>query len=762
MKTPLTKIIHKPSSKEIQTSIKIIFGLRASDPSWVGYQSEIHGIGFKSNIPILKVTLNNESFFYPYSLLSSLIINDITLEVKAEKIKDLQLYNQIGTLNSSNPFFPFGPIPNLGSYLIIGNSEAFFKSLDALSLRIQWYNLPQSSGGFKSYYEGYDLPVTNDAYEVKLAILQDGIWQPEEDNQQSFKLFQSQGDSEDIENAPLNQYTNLDTVDVIKIKMPPDYTKVNSEIEYDNLSLQGFIKLEFSNPPYAFGHQVYPTALSKVMMSRKQTIFPNQPIVPQIKSIEISYESSSSIRTHSGQKLNTETNTLGEFYHIQPFGNAQVFPNTSGDAPSFLPKFDYEGFMAIALDKLELPQHLSLLFEMYNDYAESSEQKPPEISWHYLANDNWYNIPDTKIIRDDTQSFINSGIIIIELPGEMTKGNHILDSEYYWLGIAINNHIANVSKLISISSQVHTATLINLNEEFDFLEKPLEPFSIKRPVQLIPGIQNVSQPLPSFRGKPRESNTHFYTRVSERLRHKNRASTSWDYERLILESYPDIQKVICLTDLAGSYGYSPGSLVLIVIPKEGIHWQENQWEKRVSNQLLLEIKQFLSNYISPFVQLEVRNPHYEKVKIICSVKFDQKHSFGYYIIQLNKDLNHFLTADILENQMGEELGGKIHSSDVLSFIRSLPYVEFATRFSMIQIAKGIDGRYKRIDTAQEFNPDIQEDIIVKPYLEAEYPWSKLIPTRKHYFRELDEATELKAGQAGIDTLGLDEEFVIDD
>ena len=38
----------------------------------------------------------------------------------------------------------------------------------------------------------------------------------------------------------------------------------------------------------------------------------------------------------------------------------------------------------------------------------------------------------------------------------------------------------------------------------------------------------------------------FYVRVSERLRHKARAITIWDYEHLILEAFPLIHKVKCL------------------------------------------------------------------------------------------------------------------------------------------------------------------------------------------------------------------------
>ena len=40
-----------------------------------------------------------------------------------------------------------------------------------------------------------------------------------------------------------------------------------------------------------------------------------------------------------------------------------------------------------------------------------------------------------------------------------------------------------------------------------------------------------------------KSYKHYYTRVSERLRHKNRAIQLWDYEHLILQNFPHLYRV---------------------------------------------------------------------------------------------------------------------------------------------------------------------------------------------------------------------------
>ncbi len=57
----------------------------------------------------------------------------------------------------------------------------------------------------------------------------------------------------------------------------------------------------------------------------------------------------------------------------------------------------------------------------------------------------------------------------------------------------------------------------------------------------------MKQPFQSFDGKHAEVGKEFYTRVSERLRHKGRAITAWDYEHLVLDRFPGIYKVKCIT-----------------------------------------------------------------------------------------------------------------------------------------------------------------------------------------------------------------------
>lgn len=98
----------------------------------------------------------------------------------------------------------------------------------------------------------------------------------------------------------------------------------------------------------------------------------------------------------------------------------------------------------------------------------------------------------------------------------------------------------------SISTQVLTATLQYEEGQDEYLEKPLEAFKIEMAEENLSGIQAITQPLKSFNGIPTEKLNEFYVRVSERLKHKQRAITPWDYEHLVLEKSPQIYKFIKL------------------------------------------------------------------------------------------------------------------------------------------------------------------------------------------------------------------------
>lgn len=744
-------------------TIRIRFDLESSEPPVVAYNQEMHQGYFDTPLPILKILLNNNTYTFVYSLLKDQLLETIEIQTDVFEVKELQIYNHISEINPSNPFYPFGAMPKIGSYMLVGNNEVFQKSLDRLAIHLEWFDLPRHQNGFYGHYASYGLPIDNTVFEVKLTILDKGRWVPENPSeQQSFRLFRTetpQGHIDPADKGKLSTRTVIDNIDMTAIRQPANYEALKEELVYSNTVRRGFIKLELSNPPFAFAHDIYPAILTTITAEnmKKGGFFsfgkkekkdtPELPYAPQIKSISLDYSSSSSLQFRDRSAKKEDMRMRGQFFHLHPLGDVMIYPDNSKQTTPLLPDYEFEGCLMIGFTGYQPPQTLTLLIEMVDEFSVSSESDPPLVEWNYLKGNEWKILPPSKILQDTTDRFIKTGIIVIELPQDLEKGNTILNPDLYWLRIIVIQNIEEASSLVSIYPQVTTATLSPKGSQ-KRLGQSLAPFSIQRSMNNILGIESIQQPLPSMHGRTTESKELFQTRVAESLRHKNRAITEWDYERLALSKFPQIQQITCLRCMNSQSLNSPGSVLVVVVPKP--EFTANPLMPMASNEMLYEIKKYLEKLIGPFIRLEVRNPAYEMIRIVCSVKFNSGFSYGYYIQELNRQINQLLSPNGGNEKGGRlELGGKVFCSDLLSFMRTLPYVNYVSGFSMIQTAIDFDDKHILLDTARTGEE--------KDFLEATKPWSVLVPADVHQIYIDDAAV---ARQSGVGSLYIGQDFII--
>lgn len=751
-----------------KSTLTLSFDIKSSGPAVVNFDKALHSGEFDHKAPVIRFVLNSDGYIYPFSLLKSLVLDRLVIDTNVKGMKNLMLHNNVGEINADNPFYPFGPIPGVGSYLLIGSNEIFQKSINDLKVNIEWYDLPRGNTGFKEYYDNYGLDIDNASFEVDLSVLDGGRWFPMQPSErQRFKLFRTTDDPLAEEPKPegeLHDKTFIDNVDIDIISRTPNYSKVNDSLTYNNMVQRGFIKLELTGPQFAFAHSVYPTVLSKMATKNIKRSFlkkkdpdedevPNPAYTPLIKSLSLDYGSSSVI-SFDRSKKNDDASSVGCLFHIHPFGECLTFPDNSKQSTLLLPEYDFEGSLIIGFSGLKPPQTVTMLFEMHDEFTVSSEEDPPLIEWSYLVNNEWVLLKPSRILNDQTQGFLRTGIISIELPSDLTNGNTILDPNLHWIRAVVYKNIDVASKLVSVTTQVLTATFDDVNNtavKGHHLDQPLPAGSIRRSMNNIVGIQSVEQPLKSFNGLPEEKPQKFYTRIAERLRHKKRAITAWDYERLILQKFHEVYKVTCLPNMTSNNLDSPGSVLIVVTPYNTDMANPN--EPMASSELLYKIKSYLQSFVSPFVKLEVRNPNFERLKIICSVKFKEGYNFGFYIQRLNDEIKRYISRSILDGDRSVDLGGRINTSDILSFMRTLPYVDFITKFSMIQTARDFGGRHMLLDTAKEGDP--------KPYLNATKPWSVLVSANVHQITVLNEKMEQQSRQAGINYLELGQDFIVE-
>ena len=144
----------------------------------------------------------------------------------------------------------------------------------------------------------------------------------------------------------------------------------------------------------------------------------------------------------------------------------------------------------------------------------------------------------------------------------------------------------------------------------------------------MPKISGILQPYTSYGGKSEEQDIIFYTRISERLRHKQRALTSWDYERLVLERFPRIYKVKCLPANAADQSAEPGRLDIIVIPDIRNQLPFDPFEPKAPADLLADIYSYLADKIPAWAALQIRNARYLAVKARIGVRFKSRNRCG--------------------------------------------------------------------------------------------------------------------------------------
>jgi hypothetical protein len=236
----------------------------------------------------------------------------------------------------------------------------------------------------------------------------------------------------------------------------------------------------------------------------------------------------------------------------------------------------------------------------------------------------------------------------------------------------------------------------------------LKAESISKLVVRTANIQSVKQPFASFEGKAPEVGRPFYTRVSERLRHKARAINAWDYEHLVLNQYPSVFKVKCVQNIdpnclcrevtktvrdgqgvetptkecCGSQ-IAPGHVMIVPIPNLKNREEVNPLKPKNSRRTLVSIEEYLKKRTSPFVHVHARNPEYEPILTMFKVQFYEGFDKGFYLKFLNDEIVKYLSPWAFNEDVDVSFDNKIYASSIINFIEERPYVDFIKDFKMI-------------------------------------------------------------------------------
>ncbi len=753
--------IHYELENVTDKFIEIDFELGHNDPPVGVYQSAIHGYEINTGWPLLRLQINNHSFHNPYTFLKDMVLQRVGVRLSVTDSMSVQLQNNIGTLSMASPFQVFGPQPSVGSYLDIHNPNIFNRYTKHISIRFHWFDLPRDKGGFETYYASYPKNFGNNAFKVAISALNDGRHQPVPELRQHFSLFEMGKEPGTM--AYLSSTTEFEGVDFSKIRFTNAPALDEMVLGAENAYKEGSVRFELTSPEEGFGHRIFPGLFPEVIMHNakrfsKKMAIPNQPYIPVLSRIAIDYTLEHTEAVNGINKESKRAHNLN-LWHFTPFGYRSNYPSNDVSEMFFVPVLKDQSNLFIGLSDVLPGQLLSLFFQIEDNDNDDASFEIATVNWAVLQDNKWKEIPRADVLQDSTGNFINNGIVILRLPETDAGVNTVLDAAYYWLRVSCNKRGDLRTKVKGIFTQAFTVSrLIDSSVSPGLLQ--LDAGMIKATARTIPQLQEVRQPYPSFNGRQEESSEKYYARVSERLHHKQRPITTTDIAEIVLEAFPDIIKVHCLG--AGinvtAQQNEESDVKIVVIPGKQAHTLDSLEEPKASLSTLFQIRKLVASKLPSFIKVDVVNPVYERVKVVCGVIFNDamyKESVGNNISRLNRDIRRFISPWLFNADSDVQMEGRLYTSEILNFIKKCPYVVHVTSFSVLHFYRIYDEQTARYE-ARVVDSAIQK----VDFLKGSLPGSILISAPEHEIIVLPERKYLKPQESGIGGLVIGEELLV--
>jgi hypothetical protein len=736
-------------------SLDLSFQLAADAPALMAAPQDLIKAAYPVTDPLLRI-LFNHSLHYSlaekdepwYDILSNLVIQNAAINVNVTNIRNLLLGNDEGPLDANNKFLPFTGVPKVNGNFYIGSDEVFRKKLTGLQLKMEWEGLPAD---FAQYYIAYNAGVTNTTFTSGIQRLNNGVW---EDLTPAEQLF-----DQDINNhlvsgktitvpsanaipvltqtAPLIAYNNASLYGFVRLKLNHSFLHdqypavlAGQLIKINNLKLVDIqnLAIDLANSAAStktstnttFGKAVSYVAAPPVIPadafvdlellsfaadgSAQTTLakanyasgfvganvgsaigFPLPPYTPAIKTFSLDYQAAA-----SGADI-----TL---LHKYPFEEGNYKSLSSGTTASFMPVVNDEGTLYIGLEQAVPGTNVTLLFQL-SAFTADPDMRMATIQWQYLVGNEWVTLEkNTQILSDTTNEMLVSGIVTIALPWDADTIHTVLPAGYHWLKISTQKYSAAVCEAVAVIAQASKAVFLNQDNDVSRVATALPAQTISSLVIPDAMVSKLSQPYPSFGGREEETEAQFHIRISERLRHKGRAINVFDFERIILDAFPEIFKVKCIPHTkmcrseSGSISQleSPGWITLAVIPQIDNYPADEKFNPKVSRIILEKVRLYLDSRRSVFANVQVINPVYQPISFSGNIRLKEGKDQNFYLKKLLKEVEGYLSPWISSGSQDIVFGGTLMMSSVLRFIEQRDYVDYVTEFTMFVNRDGIN------------------------------------------------------------------------
>jgi hypothetical protein len=501
---------------------------------------------------------------------------------------------------------------------------------------------------------------------------------------------------------------------------------------------------------------------------------PNEPYTPILSGLTLGYGASARFEPD-------DIHAHGRFYTLGAFGHTTGGPATPA---RLAPDHGERAELMIGLADFDTPGTVSVLFQLADGTASIADPPAPgDIGWSYLSGDDWVGLPPSAVAVDETRGFQTPGIVTVSVGHDATRIHTAMTPGLTWLRARLSKPAAVAARTERLYPQAATAEFVTDDprglQSFDkHLAAGLPAGAVTRLERSLPAIKSVIQPYASFGGRPADSDRVFFERSAERLRHRARGVSAWDFEHLVLERVDGVFKVRALPHRDAGGREAAGQVALVIIPNRFASQSANRLEPRAGETLMEEIRDVVETGIAtPFARVNVIHPVFERMRVLARIAFRPGFDPGFYSSQLNEDLQRFLSPWAFEEGRDIVFGTHVYRSELLKFVEDRDYVDYVTRFDIYHAYDGPPlGGIGVMEIGFDFvigsEPDpsiaamtIGEDFIVGRPVEAAQstrPDAVLVSHPKHIIEPVFPGTETCSGvsELGIGYMIVGLDFIV--
>jgi hypothetical protein len=145
-------------------------------------------------------------------------------------------------------------------------------------------------------------------------------------------------------------------------------------------------------------------------------------------------------------------------------------------------------------------------------------------------------------------------------------------------------------------------------------------------------------------------------------------------------------------------------VVLVVVPDLTNKNAVDPLAPKVNGNTISNITKLVNSHSGMQVNIKVKNPAYQKLRLAFKVKFHEGYEFNFYSEKLKEQIKHYLSPWAYASGNDISFGGKIYKSVLLDFVEEIEYVDYLEDFYLYSISE-LTGQSGDLNEVQPETPD---------------------------------------------------------